>query len=466
MDENYLNIRPSIRLVTYRTSQDNLHVLTVSPAYIDKYPTTKNLRLELNDTAYEICKLINGTMTLEEIIDSLSEIYSATKEVISGNVNEFFQSLEETNILALDRIRKLQVSAIEEIFYNNSYPFIVSLELTNKCNLRCLHCYGSYGEADLEFIPKETLDILGQMFADIGVFTVELTGGDPSVYPYTAQAISAFLEHGISRLALLTNGANVSEDVFNTLVHYKDRVFVQIDLHSLQENYFDWFTGTRGNLSRILNSIDRLVNAGVNVTATSVITPGNLNEIEDLAEYAYSHNMTSYGPTIVINIGRALCAESEKLLLSTSDQVQEYEKKMQLISMKYPGFLREPLKKESSTNCGTVTSHCAIRSNGDIKLCTIDTGDYFNFDIGNIHNETLKSIFDRNRNLCQDLRTVTCPSRKNSNCTGCPEVLYCEGCMLRGFLKAQELGNMCHWGKQQSCTIKDAFLAPKEDGQQ
>ena len=92
-------------------------------------------------------------------------------------------------------------------------------------------------EAKIE-IPNEMLQPLFTSLKEIGVLTVELTGGDVSVYPHTATAIETAINCGIQSVMILTNGAIISDDIIKVMSKYKDRCFVQVDLHSLNTEYF------------------------------------------------------------------------------------------------------------------------------------------------------------------------------------------------------------------------------------
>ena len=68
----------------------------------------------------------------------------------------------ETELLDFPTYKPVNV-----ITTDNIYPITASLELTHKCNLRCLHCYGDYGVGD-EMDCKNVLKLLDQL-EEIGV---------------------------------------------------------------------------------------------------------------------------------------------------------------------------------------------------------------------------------------------------------------------------------------------------------
>src|SRR3989338_7888648 len=102
-----------------------------------------------------------------------------------------------------------------------SAPTTINLELTDVCNVKCVHCYNPTQELlqKKSWMTKEKLSILAEMFSDAGVFHVVLTGGEP---------FSRFdlLEHGIKVMgeADLSVSCNsnlmlVTEDKFKRLAN-------------------------------------------------------------------------------------------------------------------------------------------------------------------------------------------------------------------------------------------------------
>ena len=59
-------------------------------------------------------------------------------------------------------------------------PLSGGIELTNKCNFRCVHCYETVERESEEFqlFPTEKLLKTIDDFADMGVISVFLTGGE------------------------------------------------------------------------------------------------------------------------------------------------------------------------------------------------------------------------------------------------------------------------------------------------
>lgn len=444
---DYLYIYPQIEFIEYHIGSKVVLVFQ-SPEQQLKNPVKGRKKYEINEISKEILLQFDGTKNYTQIIKHFSEKYNESLESIKSKIENLLVPF--TNKFEFE-IRKQTTPDLKEIkssIYYNIYPSVVSLELTNRCNIRCKHCYGDFGINRVDSIKKDDLSPIFKHMSEVGVLTVELTGGDPSVYEYTEDAIELAFQSGIQSVMLLTNGISLRKSLIDVLEKYKDKMIIQIDLHSLNEEYFDWFTGSQGNLNKVKQNIDLLVSKGVNVRACSILTPKNYHELIDIADWAYTHNVKLYAASLVTEIGRATDKNTNSELLFTDiNDLEAFTKLYDEMLRKYPNFTRATSleTKAKAKNCSTLTSQCSIKSSGDIKLCTMDTGEYFNLNLGNIFIDSLKDIYDSNKDFIHALTELQAPKMVDSTCKDCEHFYFCDSCLLRSFLRAQDMNDKCNW---------------------
>lgn len=80
-----------------------------------------------------------------------------------------------------------------------------SIELTTKCNIKCLHCYGDYQIKGIEMLLTNIKKLLYDL-ESMGVKNIEFTGGNISVYPFLYEALKIAYSLKFSAVVLLTNG--------------------------------------------------------------------------------------------------------------------------------------------------------------------------------------------------------------------------------------------------------------------
>jgi len=162
------------------------------------------------------------------------------------------------------------------------------ISVTDRCNLRCQYCMP---EEEYVWLPREDLlhfeeiSTLVDIFAELGVDKLRITGGEPLIrrdLPTLIRMLAA--KPAIRDLAITTNGILLGEcaqSLFDSGLH---RVTVSLD--TLREDRF--FTLTRRNaLAQVLAGIEAATRAGFRRLKldTVVLRGTNEDELVDLIEY-------------------------------------------------------------------------------------------------------------------------------------------------------------------------------------
>lgn len=399
-----------------------------------------NRQLYINDTAYDILRLLDGEHTVQSIAEKLTQnpVDVETSITKINNLIELFKVNFHLNILESDTPLEKKVNIVER---KNIYPMTATLELTENCNLRCIHCYGDFG-AGKEMPIDSVMELLEDLY-NIGVTNLELTGGDVSVYPYLNKVLKKIYNMKFSTVVILTNGIKMNDEFFDLVSANKGRTIVQIDIHSLDENYLKWFTKSNGFNEKIFNNVQRLTGAGVFVRGTSIITPRNVNELPLLAEKMDELGVMSYLPSIVSDIGRA--RDDTSLLFQDEDDIMKYVENITLISNQYPNLLKKVQPDGKKNNCGCITGHVVLSASGDIKICSMDSG-YLT--LGNVFNDRIQKIYDDNVDFIKTLYLLEFPSKKDKECQNCQYIPVCNYCFVRTFeTNRNNHKESCKWFK-------------------
>ena len=165
----------------------------------------------------------------------------------------------------------------------------VRLSVTDRCDFRCVYCMSE----SMTFLPKESvlsLEEIGriaQVFSELGVEKIRLTGGEPLVRRDVMQVIDYIGGLGLKDFAMTTNGSQLpryAKDLKTAGLHR-----LNISLDSLDAKKFKRITRT-GNLQQVLDGIDAAIQAGFKgIKLNAVIMKGrNEDEVLDLVEFARS----------------------------------------------------------------------------------------------------------------------------------------------------------------------------------
>lgn len=241
--------------------------------------------------------------------------------------------------------------------------------------------------------------------------------------------------------------------IWFNIIKYKENLYVQIDLHSLDDEYLKWFTKEAGTKDIIINKIIKLHSAGVKIRVATIVTKKNIQELEKIADYVYCLGIKQYAVSQVINIGRAFQNEEtyQDLLLDTDELVIEFFEKVRVINKKYKDFINliegEKYKAlfQNKSNCGFLTSNVSINPQGDIKLCGMDTLKYTYKRFGNVFEKNIREIYDEKRGTLLEVVNLERPRIQAEECQECDLRGFCNGCILRGCIGSKEKGGMCGW---------------------
>ncbi len=164
------------------------------------------------------------------------------------------------------------------------------ISLTDKCNMRCVYCMSE----DMVFQPNEdlmtTAEILRlvNIFAQLGVDKIRLTGGEPTVHPDLLAIVRGIRAAGITRISMTTNGLRLTELAAPLKQAGMERVNISVD--TLDPDRFHRVTRW-GHLDKVLAGVDAAEAAGLTpIKINAVIARGfNEQDIADLARLTLSH---------------------------------------------------------------------------------------------------------------------------------------------------------------------------------
>lgn len=160
----------------------------------------------------------------------------------------------------------------------NRQPDKATIELTYGCNLHCLHCYNPTHRAlPLELTTSEVCSILTQM-AELGVLTVSLSGGEPSLRPDIEPILRHAREAGLL-VSLLTNATRMMP-AFVSLLDNVGLSHAFVSIYGATMNTYEAMTGMQGSFSHFLQGLDSLRDRTFPVTVRMPVTTVNWTEVD------------------------------------------------------------------------------------------------------------------------------------------------------------------------------------------
>ena len=305
------------------------------------------------------------------------------------------------------------------------------LELTDKCNLKCLHCGsrcdgGNRHFLDTDLIQKSLIDISRDFSKNH--YMICLTGGEPLLHPDFDSIVERINALNIP-WGMTTNGTLIDKKMAEKL-KLLNMASISISLDGLEESH-EWLRQTRGCFGITVNAIRFLKEAGHSVQVTTAIHKKNICELDELYDLMRQLQVDSWRVINIEPIGRAL--NSDDLLLSHEQIIQllNYirEKRFQNDNpldvcygcSHYLSFEYEREVRDFYFQCGAGTLVASIFWNGDIGAC-LDIERRPELVQGNIGRDRLFDVWTHRFQVFRRDRTLLCDT-----CLNCNEREFCGG---------------------------------------
>lgn len=390
----------------------------------------------VNMDGARLLELSDGSRTVRDIIAAFNGIDSASQ--INGEVAlRFFDKAREQN---LAQVHDSPAAGGSEFRgeYEYFFPAHVTVELTDKCNYFCKHCYRSSAPSRSTQVSLEALKSFLGDFHKHGGVVVELTGGEPMLHPDFFEIVK-WCNERFSLVGVLTNGYYLQEEEVRRLLPYRDHMIFNLSLDSHREDYHDGFRGMKDAYRRTVKAMRLLSENKFFYRVSMSVTAENFFDIEGTVQLARSLGASAFTFNPVFDVGRGRNTPGPQI--TDPKEAQRYVDYETGIYEKYKGFLstldetqQNALKR---SNCGLLSKTITISPDGTIRACVMFDSV---FEIGNINRQDYGSIF-RRKELTAFSRL---PAPREEFCGDCRHLGYCKGCVLRGVKRASETA-VCPW---------------------
>lgn len=237
----------------------------------------------------------------------------------------------------------------------------ITLEITNGCNLKCIHCYA---ESDNYSSSKDTIseekwkNILDQA-KELGTTNIQISGGEPTTCNYAGDLLKYANNLEFKMVKLYTNGFKMPENIINDIK--ESNALVKVTFFSYDPQIHDEITTKPGSHKETSENIIKMHERGIRLRAGIVLTPINnfSGNLERTIEYLNELGIEDVRHDYMHGVGR--------------------------------GY--DLLKQEGyEALCGMCwTGKLTINSEGYVHPCVMSRF----VDLGNVHNETLSEIMKK-----------------------------------------------------------------------
>jgi radical SAM protein with 4Fe4S-binding SPASM domain len=403
--------------------------------------------------------------------------------VIKPMINLFFKKLsfkQETigQILNDDLLRKTMLNLIKGFAYfgikipqPTRVPVVIVWNVTNKCNLHCLHCHQASSSSlqQKELTTNEAFKIIDNL-SNAGLSILTFSGGEPLIRKDIYDLIQRATKNGIY-CTIASNGILMKPETVKKLYNAGIKR-VEIGLDGAQPKTHDFLRNKKGSFKATIKGIQNCVknNYFEEVAITTTLYKSNAVEISQIVNLAESLGATRFYLNRLIPAGRGVNItnldvsnkEKRRILdylynrfhksVINGNGIQCYTRGMTYLSrvgyqqshgqifhvseafsgydimfkQKFDGELSRFVRKfaKGFSGCSAGLTYCGLSAQGDILPCVpahINLGNLLEKNLEDIwaNDETLKHMRDR-----KNLKGSCGQCNYNGLCGGCRYTAY------------------------------------------
>jgi radical SAM protein with 4Fe4S-binding SPASM domain len=343
-----------------------------------------------------------------------------------------------------------------------AFDFLIQWHLTERCNLKCKHCYQN-SEKPAEMSFQEICQIIvaaDEMVRDWQeAYHIEfspsfnITGGEPFLRSHFFEILEKMAETAFD-LYILSNGTLITKEKAQQVADLGVKG-VQVSLEG-PERIHETIRGT-GSFSRAVAGIQTLLEAGVKVSINSTLSQVNAPYFMELVDLASALGVPRLGFSRLVPAGQGMTMLEQ--MLSTEEVRQFYEK---IFSLSIDGLeitsgdpiasqMKSPLPVEDQGiiamgGCAAGVSGLTILADGTVTPCR-----RLPIPIGNVKLESMREIWATSPVL-EALRDKT---RYQGKCGACKRWAQCRGCRAIAHAYSQAKGTPVFLAEDPQCFIPD-----------
>jgi radical SAM protein with 4Fe4S-binding SPASM domain len=343
---------------------------------------------------------------------------------------------------------------------NQAHDFFIQWHLTERCNLRCTHCYQTGKETDELSLweIKATISEIDEMFrAWSETYGLEfspsfnITGGEPLLHEDIFEIIELLRMRNFE-VYLLSNGIFLNKEKVNLLSRFGVKG-VQVSMEG-PEKIHDSIRG-KGSFSSSLKGIGYLLEAGIKVTLNVTLSNINADYFMDMISLSASLGVQRLGFSRLVPSGRGLALLNKMLQKEKVKELYEviFSQNTNGLEIVTGDPLASQMRAIDDANdlgsfptggCAAGISGLTILPDGTITPCR-----RLPIPIGNVRKDSLREVWATS-SVLESLRDRT---KYRGKCGLCKRWAVCRGCRAIAYAFSKTKGENDFLSDDPQCFI-------------
>lgn len=334
--------------------------------------------------------------------------------------------------------------------YKNRYFLNMDLNITERCNFNCLHCY----EAVDNQISRSEMSLsdcrkLLREARDCGIQNIKITGGEPLIHPDFLTILKSVYEYEMTVGRINSNVHFLTEQLAEEIRAIDGKILFNVSYDGA--GYHDWMRNRKGAEKDLLSKIKILVDKGFHVCAAMTLNRVNLDaaedslkKLEELGVQEFRIIRTSETPRWLLNAKDA-CLTFEEYYDAMTDLCRKFASEEHTIDLnifhfviirhRYRCYYLAPVTCSPERYdpglplCSDARDNITVTPSGDVYPCTPSPGVYKAGGVcfGNVFDNGLKPLLQDGPFLAFVRKGVHAVKEHDPKCASCRFFPQCTG---------------------------------------
>ncbi len=216
------------------------------------------------------------------------------QKAFSYEEQEYIKKLVEMGLLDKD----LNISEDSFLSDEKSDLNFAWLELTERCNEKCLHCYGEFGRniKTEDLLMSNWKTILSKL-KNIGCKKIQFIGGEPLLFKHFSSLLDYAIELKFEDISIFTNATLLTNSLINKI---KDNnISVKVSLYGHNSEVHDKITQITGSFNKTISNLELLYKVGAKTSIAVILMKENETYLNDIINFIKTKNFKYNGYDVI-----------------------------------------------------------------------------------------------------------------------------------------------------------------------
>jgi radical SAM protein with 4Fe4S-binding SPASM domain len=323
----------------------------------------------------------------------------------------------------------------------------VTLQVTDKCNYQCVHCYQQHiAEDELRF---DEIERILKEIAEIGVLFLTLMGGEFFMRRDADRILTRAHELGFA-IKLFSTGHHIHERRADFLATLRP-IQVDMSIYAANAHLHEQVTDHVGSWNRTVAAARRLVARGVRVRFKTPLMQSNAKQVAELRALAaevgtdslFDANITAMETADAGPTGLRMDADTLHQLYTDESGLAEY------VRSTFGNRHESDVRPLDRAPCGAGQRTCAVNPRGKVKACML-----LPMEMGDLRRQSFSEVWYGSAELARIRSQRWADIRE---CNVCPVRNYCHRCSAMALLEDGDIRGPSLEACRQTVALRDAL---------